>query len=757
MIAGENYIPTPQERLRTALGVNRTAKVVRELLDQAQSMPRMEDSQRGVFFQNIYEQIHREGMKDTHAHSRDPQHTGLGADVNKRIRMREVINHFADQFFDTNGYLKSFNDDAATQRHEIATHMAELYIAMRDLRPFAFGNEIALNAFIDYFGKLPGFEESYGTTIDMRRIGHDDASVLRTSSDRDALTMIFEKALDPTHSISLKNQENEYGVLDDRSIAIDGINFLSHKEGSTTYIVTVNGGLVEAGRAAEQIKQHFAGGGNVAELYLKPEKFLDVTVPWQDMDGKSKLSEMRVVDGYEVREDKAAPPVCLDADIRTGLRKSYHNEVIAYLKSKGSGLYELNNRAHADILIGEAPEKIRHVVGLAARHLQHVTPQIDHAKDELFEGKVTVAMGKQPQLIFSMGGPGSGKQAVDDLAEALTGDNYVEASLDKARSASGLYHLLTKVGHHAGDYALVEPFAIAMREWTANKALGEHFNLKFDGTGIDFNPRYEKRAKTFKDQGYHVSVCMVDSMLVAPKGREAECGEPVIKRIYNRLHAGNDQRALPWQVTVGKHRKVMESFLDAWRSPQVDKVMAFCSDGPKKARYLLAESFKLPDNEFHPIENKRGEVGAVKASQMLRGDDSALFKMAQYEAGRPSENRGGRKTAQSVLQEHINRIPAFEDKNISMLCDDSSGENRGLLITNVTRMVDLAQKNLLNPHASGPSNLLKVSSEFGFLVPGNGKHVHKVDGEVALQMPSKEYRDSVARKYAEATQSVPSR
>ncbi|MEQ1530796.1 MAG: zeta toxin family protein, partial [Methylococcales bacterium] len=85
-----------------------------------------------------------------------------------------------------------------------------------------------------------------------------------------------------------------------------------------------------------------------------------------------------------------------------------------------------------------------------------------------------------------MGGAGSGKTAVEELAAAQCGENYVTASLDEFRKISDLYQVLTAASHHSDDYVYVEPFANRLRSLVANHARENHYNILYDGTGIPY-------------------------------------------------------------------------------------------------------------------------------------------------------------------------------------------------------------------------------------------------------------------------------
>jgi hypothetical protein len=94
--------------------------------------------------------------------------------------------------------------------------------------------------------------------------------------------------------------------------------------------------------------------------------------------------------------------------------------------------------------------------------------KLEQAKQAIFAGKMS---DPQPKLFMSMGGAGSGKTAVEEIAAAHCGDNFVITSLDEFRKISDLYQVLTAASHHSDDYVYVEPFANRLRSLSPNTRL----------------------------------------------------------------------------------------------------------------------------------------------------------------------------------------------------------------------------------------------------------------------------------------------
>ena len=140
------------------------------------------------------------------------------------------------------------------------------------------------------------------------------------------------------------------------------------------------------------------------------------------------------------------------------------------------------------LIAAEGDERLNRSVEIAYERLSSISQKLDQAKQAIFEGKVP---DTQPKLFMSMGGAGSGKTAVKDLATAQCDDNFVIASLDEFRKISDLYCILTAAEHHSDDYIYVEPFANRLRSLVAEHAKQNAINILYDGTfQVSSEPRH---------------------------------------------------------------------------------------------------------------------------------------------------------------------------------------------------------------------------------------------------------------------------
>ena len=209
----------------------------------------------------------------------------------------------------------------------------------------------------------------------------------------------------------------------------------------------------------------------------------------------------------------------------TSLRPPSHMELLELLwecEGENTTIFELaNNEALKNKLLSlaEDDERLERSIEIAYSRLSLIIRKLETARNIIFEEKIP---DKNPQLFMPMGGAGSGKTAVEEIATAQCGENYVIASLDEFRKQSDLYRVLTAANHHSDDYVYVEPFANRLRDMVAKHARESRINILYDGTGIPYNPRYSSIIENFKASGFKTQIIAVDAFIVKPKGREQE-------------------------------------------------------------------------------------------------------------------------------------------------------------------------------------------------------------------------------------------
>jgi len=353
--------------------------------------------------------------------------------------------------------------------------------------------------------------------------------------------------------------------------------------------------------------------------------------------------------------------------------------------------------------------RLERTIEIAYERLNKISRKLDNSKRTIFEGKTPDAF---PKLFMCMGGTGSGKTAVDEMAGAQCGENYVIASLDEFRKESDLYKVLTAANHHSDDYIYVEPFANRLRELVANYAIEKQINVLYDGTGIPYMPRYSRIVETFKHFGFITQMVAVDAFIIKPEGREELSRSAVIDSVKDRFEKNG--RALPWVITVEKHIRAPASFLDALEHQALDKISLFANDGARDRHYLVAESYSISDHEARALQEHQnsGTLAEYLKSMIRNRGDSVLKNIVRGEA--------------AEIDKLINRNPAFVERNVAYQVYSSKGGNRVLAVYNAQRMVDFVEKGQLNPNASGQEGLLHKRGSLAFFVDPYTKEPWKI-------------------------------
>lgn len=690
------------KKLRTVLAIARGCVVLSTLRQEAESTVSHDQTKRVTYLTELFSYIHREIFHDWMDQPTVDHRPGTMPDPDKRQQFRKTVarlvldgdNNRATAIFDNNGFV-IHNDN-------IAERLANFYLTMRSIRPFSYGNRLTLDFFMTVLGKLPAFRSVYEQGIDFRRLAADDAVALHdTRSGCEEITLAFQHALDPTRTKSLQNRPNAYGKWPENKKFVAGIPFLSHRtEAGIECLVSVNGGLVPLVSIKEEL---FKAGTLLADYPLSVSEHVIGYLPGTEA---LRLPEKKEIDGIRIGENGAAPLFCLDINMLTGLRLPSHTELLELLKQcEGSKtpLYKLaNNEAlkHKLLIAADGDKRLERSVEIAYDRLSKIIKLLEAAKEAIFEGKTP---DPKPKLFMCMGGAGAGKTAVEEIARAQCGDNFVVASLDEFRKVSDLYCVLTAASHHSDDYVYVEPFANRLRDMVAEQARLSGINLLYDGTSIPYFPRYAGLVRQFKEAGFHTQIAAVDAFIVKPEGREEELFRSgVIESVKTRFEETG--RALPWVITVYKHMRSPESFLNALEDQALDKISLFANDGEKGRHYLVAESFNVSDKAASDLQQHQLSGTLVRHHRILigGGEDSVLKTLACNE--------------QSRLEALLERNPAFYEGNVAFQIYPLPTGSRVLAVYNTRRMVDFIEKRQLNPNASGEEGLLHKPEALAFHV-----------------------------------------
>lgn len=706
------------KRLRTALAIAQGSRLLSRLLQELEATVSHDQTKRVTYMTGLFSRIHREMFSDWKEQVTVNHRPGTMLDKEKRKQFRLVIERLVldgdgtqeSAIFDNNGFVIHCDN--------IAERLASFYQALRGIRPFSYGNRITLDFFITALGNLPAFKAVYEQGIDFRRLSPEDAVALHDpAADHAAISTAFRHALDPTRAQSLSNKANGYGKWPENKRFLQGIPFLSHTTADgIECIVTVNGGLVPL--HSIQVDRFITGQHFADNPLSASENVIGYLPGTEELRAPGKTA----IDCIPIREDGVAPLFCLDINILTSLRPPSHAELLDLIKQfvgEQANVFALADNLplkNKMLAAAEDEPRLKRTVEIAYRRLGKINAALQTALQKIFAGKIPVA---KPKLFMCMGGAGAGKTAVEEIARAQCGDNFVIASLDEFRKLSDLYCLLTAADHHSDDYVYVEPFANRLRDLVAEQAQENRINILYDGTGIPYQPRYSGVISKFQRAGFHTQITAVDAFLVKPAGREQELSRSgVIGSVKARFEATG--RALPWVVTIDKHIRSPQSFLMALQDNALAKLSLFANDGERDQHYLVAESFLLYDDDADYLQQQQiaGTLAQHCETMMSRHKDSVLKSLAQG--------------SEAALRALIARNPALEEDNVGYLIYPGSEHNRVLLIYHLRRMVDFVQKRQLNPNASGEEGLLHKPWALGFNVDPLAKHawVTRLQGTV---------------------------
>ncbi len=688
-------------KLRTALAISQGTKLLSTLRKEYEGTVSHDQAKRVTYLTELFSRIHREIFHDWKKQATVDHRPGTMPVAKKRIEFRLTIEQLVLEgesnkhtaIFDNNGFIINTSN--------IAERLAGFYQKMRKVRPFYYGNRITLDFFVTSLGKLPAFKAVYEQGIDFRRLDADDTIALHDlHSSYQSVTTAFEHALDPSRCRSLQNKANDYGTWPENKVYISGVPFLSHTtEQGVICLVLVNGGLVPLDAIKDKI---FVAGRQFADNPVNASEHIIGYLPNTE---SLRTADKTEIDGISLIPDETPPLFCLDINVLTGLRSPSHTELMELLLQCEGGdksiIFTLANNEKLKTKLLEAAkgeERLIRTIEIAYNRLSKVSKKLDHALEAIFKNKKPAT---HPQLFMSMGGAGSGKTAVEEIAEAHCGDNFVIASLDEFRKISDLYVVLTAANHHSDDYVYVEPFANRLRQMVAEQAKRLRINILYDGTSIPYQPRYYKLVEEFKASGFQTQITAVDAFIVKPEGREDELPRSaVICSVKARYEQTG--RALPWVVTVDKHLRAPQEFLSAVEHQTLDKISLFANDGEKDKHYLVAESYSFSDLEIQNLHQHQlaGTLAEHLTFQIKNYDESVIRKLANNNTNK--------------IEALLSRNTTLDEKNVAYLIYNSRFGNRVLVIYNVRRMVDFIEKRQLNPNASGQSGLLHKPESLAF-------------------------------------------
>jgi fido (protein-threonine AMPylation protein) len=689
------------KKLRIALAISRGTELLSTLRKESEATVSHDQSKRVTYLTELFSRIHREIFHDWKKQATVYHRPGVMPTASKRKEFRLTIellvldddSNKASAIFDNNGFV--------IKTDNIANRLADFYHAMCKVRPFSYGNRMTLDLFMTVLGKLPSFKAVYEQGIDFRRLDAADTIALHDpASNFQVIANAFQHALDPTRNKSLDNQANAYGQWPENKVFVSGVPFLSYtSEHGVLCLVLVDGSLVPLAEIKDKI---FIAGKQFADNPVNASQHIIGYLPATE---SLRVAGKKDIDGIQLIANETPPLFCLDVNVLTSLRSPSHTELLELLEQcEGKGkdiIFTLanNNELKEKLLTtAKGEERLIRSIEIAFTRLSIISEKLDNALAVIFQGKTPAT---HPKLFMSMGGAGAGKTAVEEIAKAHCGDNFVIASLDEFRKISDLYTVLTAANHHSDDYVYVEPFAKRLREMVADHAKKSRINILYDGTSIPYYPRYNTLVEQFRASGFQTQITAVDAFLIKPEGREDELIRSAVTDSV-KMRFDTTGRALPWVITVDKHIRAPLEFLSAVQHQSLEKISLFANDGEMDQHYLVAESFSLTELEVQNLhQHQLSETLLEYLIFCIKNrDDSVLKKLAD--------------NTETDIDHLINRNIGFTEHNVAYQIYNSRYGNRVLVIYNTRRMVDFIEKKQLNPNASGETGLLHKPESLAF-------------------------------------------
>lgn len=648
------------EKLRNSLAILRGIEFFQRFRPQSH----VTRTQWAAYLEGLYHQVHHGLFRESAAlamlaplkggeHISAPQTRGY---------LSIIFSHFAQRFFDANGFY------SVADIHAAAPELAWLYQQLMQTSCFGRDTGLVTRLFFSLIGEMRGFREKLGG-IDFRRLSSAEVEIFRHSeTSLTQLAEVFIAAMQRGRDLHYPAQLPPYPAWPDYSVTIEGLRFLAlpadssrilWQEGATPQpvIVLTNGRVVPEAEFRQQLKQYLQHDLPVGRLRISRRYWCGILAGLPDY-----FADSTVID-YEAVSDAAAP-LCLSLHPLTALTYPEHQQLEQYLKMQhAAGMLVLENQETAAVILTATLDPdLRGLLELASARIQKITSALRQQVVEIIAAHPAARCGEKtrPHFLMTMGGSGSGKNSNRFYRERIAGKDYIYASLDDSRSGNDIFHVLIAAGHHADDYEAVHQWADLRRKWLCEAALEARMNLIYDGSGIEYAGRYDAIVARFDLAGYETEIIAADCLLVVPDVRREEYPTSALERIMARSsNAGDHYRTLPWRVAINKHIGFPSSFLAAFHDVHLHRLT-------------------LVDNAGRAGEEK------LVAEMQIVADESALARA-------------------------VKGIPAF-------LIQERGRQQAILRIYHPGRMVDVLEKAQLNPNAHSPQALTWLKRSASFLI-----------------------------------------
>ncbi len=713
-----------KSKLRMALAINRGIEFLRKF----KAKSNVTQTQWGSYLDDLFRQIYLDLFIDTTAISPQQKLEGVLESAQRAMELSVIFHDFARKFYDHNGFF------ATTDSQRNAELMADIYVTLERFYPFADATSIVLRIFFTALGRMRGFQEKLGG-IDFRRLSEAHADIIADNAKtREQMKDVFLSAMDEARGQEYRENTPPHFYWEDRTVTLYGKRFIQADRAEVNItlfknvpedealIVLINGALITEKKCVELVKTHMGKGELLGTLRIAKEHWVGRLTDLDKDNFGADIFSKTMVDSIDI--SNGSLPICMNLHPLSLLSHSQHERLSHYLHTEfNKGIRDLKDVAFADevILSLKGFERAELMVQLAAQQVNRIAQHLRESIEHELALYPNVKSSAEPKMMMTMGGSGSGKGSNCYLnkhykdADGKIRDDFIYASLDEGRPYSDIYHVLIAAGHHADDYEAVHLWADTRRNWLCELARERRYNVFFDGSGVDYENRYDKVVAAFSKAGYYTEVVAADCLLITPQDRREEYPLPALDRIMLRAGYKPDgtplppkksghYRTLPWRIALNKHINFPSSFLAALNDKHLGKLVLVDNAGELGDDKVIAESFIMDDYELFALE---------KAA--LEGDMIEFLKRHK------------------LLPEGAEHYANFE--NTDLLAARVGGVNHVLIMTDIERIIDVFEKAQLNMNAHGPSNLTLVKFLASFVVD-------KIDKPEGLDMTPDEIRQA---------------
>jgi len=597
-------------------------------------------------------------------------------------RIRTILNAFANELL--------AGEDNFIDEDKLPEIYASFYRQLMQAQPFTYGNEETLRLF---FTAVTEAAQEHDLYLDFRRINSRDNNSLKAETIAEMsvgetkkfeeLKPVFMKALDRNISIASSPRKiKPWTKIEDKTIEIAGLRFLTLEQDGEKFLITINGGKVPLydkntcdGEDLYSYLQRTIGSKPVDDIRISKEQIKgylkDVQPEWHDE-----------IDNISLQE--GAPLLCANVNPITGLTTRYDAQLNKFLSDRQVTIETLpENYAQLDASL-DVQDDFKAVLAIANNRVQAIMKVVDKSVEEAFVGKTPVGQGKN-NVVMTMGGMGSGKGRGGkwQIQEAAQGDNYITASLDDERSKFKIYKVMIELNHHADDYMAISAAANLIRDRITKRAIDQHYNLLYDGTGIpyDGHSKNPKLVENWKKSGAKVIVAAAECELyIAPQNRD-KFKDTAFERADYRLTT--DNRGVPASLIKNRHIEAPLAYLNAFADANIDRFIIVDNAGKKQ------DNPKIMATSYH------FEADEIKTINAAKKSGSLLEYFSQHN-----------------LLPNADNSPELREDNVDFLVHKQTNDGYQILaIYNQERFADVIRKGQLNRAAKGAEALPRTPHE----------------------------------------------